>query len=224
MRFAGLPGCWLYGSRREVVSAGGPELAHGHDGGRDGAIGIEARQFGERSKRRCTGDRVTVWTGAVRQDRDEPKVRLPSSGQQFAPELGVELNGGVKAATPGADIDVTSFAAAKQRRERILRLTQHGGDDVVVFCHRRDGGELPGVAVETGVLGYAEQRAEPAERFVGDWAGDDGGVPAGPATVWTEEKLALGIARSAPVACSRAKQENRTHRGSLSGMPPPPAP
>ena len=44
----------------------------------------------------------------MRQDRDEPKVRLPSGGQQFAPELGVELNGGVKAATPGADIDVTS--------------------------------------------------------------------------------------------------------------------
>jgi hypothetical protein len=43
-------------------------------------MGIEARQFGEWSERRCTGDRATVWTGAVRQDRDQPKVRLPSSG------------------------------------------------------------------------------------------------------------------------------------------------
>jgi len=53
----------------------------------------------------------------------------------------------------------------------------YAGDksNLIGSFNRRDRGELRRVAVEIGVLCHAEQRAEPAERFVGDWACDDGG-------------------------------------------------
>ena len=45
----------------------------------------------------------------------------------------------------------------------------------MAFCHRRDRGELRGVAVEIGVLCHAEQWAEPAEGLVSDRTNDDCG-------------------------------------------------
>ena len=43
-------------------------------------MGIQARQLGERSEWRCAGDWAAVWAGTVRQDGDQPKVRLAPSG------------------------------------------------------------------------------------------------------------------------------------------------
>ncbi len=81
----------------------------------------------------------------------------PASGQQFAPVLRVELDGGVEAAAPGADIDGAGFVAAKQRGELIRLLAQRGGDDVVAFGRCRDRGEFRGVAVAIRLLADAER-------------------------------------------------------------------
>ena len=56
----------------------------------------------------------------------------------------------------------SNLEAQTALKVRDLATVLHG-DDVVVFCHRRDGGELRAVAVETGVLDHAEQRAELAQ-------------------------------------------------------------
>ena len=77
---------WLpCGSGMALVAAGSPELAYGHDGGRDVAMGVEAGQFGERPLWRGARDRAAVITGAMRQDGDQPQVGLSARGQQWAP-------------------------------------------------------------------------------------------------------------------------------------------
>ena len=81
------------------------------------AVGVQPRQFGERTERRRAGDRPAVGVGAMRQDRDQPKVRRPAGGQQLLPEFGVELDGGMEASTPRADVD----GAGWHRVRRVAR-------------------------------------------------------------------------------------------------------
>ena len=58
-------------------------------------MGIEARQFGERPRRRGAWHRAALGIGAMRQDGKQPRVGLAAEGQQLAPVFGVELDGGV---------------------------------------------------------------------------------------------------------------------------------
>ncbi|CAH2605868.1 protein of unknown function (plasmid) [Rhodovastum atsumiense] len=161
-----------------AVAGGRPEFAHGDDGGRDVAMGVEAGQFGQWSRRWGPRDRAAVGVGAVGEDRDQPEMGLPPCGQQGAPVFRIELDGGMEAAAPGPDINRTRFAPVEPRRELVRRLAQRGGQRIVVFGDSGDGGELRRVAVAIRVLADAEQRADPAERFIGDRANDDGGEKA----------------------------------------------
>jgi hypothetical protein len=88
-----------------LVSGGSPELADGSDIAWDRAVGVELRQFGERTVRWRAADRPAVGVGAMRQDRDQPPMRQPAGGQQLLPEFWIELDGGMEASTPRADVN-----------------------------------------------------------------------------------------------------------------------
>ena len=68
-------------------------------------MGVELRQFGERTVRRRAADRPAVGVGAMRQDRDQPAMRQPAGGQQLLLEFWIELDGGMEASTPRTDVD-----------------------------------------------------------------------------------------------------------------------
>jgi hypothetical protein len=81
----------------------------------------------------------------------------------------------MEASTPRADVNGAVGIASEDWREASRRLAQRYGQRVVMLGGGGDRGVFLGIAIVDGVPAHAEQRAEPAERLVGGWPGDDGG-------------------------------------------------
>ena len=83
-------------------------------------------------------------------------MRQPAGGQQLLPEFWIELDGGMEASTPRADVDGAVGIASEDWREASWRLAQRYGQRVVMLGRGGERGVFLGIAIVDGVPGHAE--------------------------------------------------------------------
>ena len=99
----------------------------------------------------------------------------PRAGSSFRQNFGLSWMAAWKPRHHGPTSMAPWASRPKIGAKRRRRLAQRCGQRVMMLGRGGERGVFLGIAVVDGVPGHAEQWAEPAERFVGGWPGDDGG-------------------------------------------------